>query len=358
MVANLVSSLVQARVTQRNISNIQAQSNARSVELSTGKKADIVGDLGGSVRNYLDITSVRKNLEGRKDRIINGDNRLSQIEIGLEQINIQTETFKNLSAQIGILDKNNLRNYTREAATSLESVSNALNLQWGGRYLFGGDKPEERPLQNTDALITTVKDIINAHATASPDGKISDQAELDAALAEIDTVFNDTHTDLTKRFSALVYNGGTGEMPGIETATGEIMQYGVKADATAIRNITKSLALLASSDVLESAVLPSETALPSDLHTSFLKTAAFGIKNANHEVIELRGEVGFKQQRLSQSQEALDSIIFRYDQQIGAYENADPYEASVKFQELQQQLQASFYVTAKLSEQSLMDYLR
>jgi flagellar hook-associated protein 3 FlgL len=357
MPSNLVSGLVQTRITQRNIARIQGQSNERSVELSTGKKADLVRDLGGEVRNYLDLSSVRQNLINRKDRMITGDNRLAQMEVGLEQLNIQTEPYRALTAQIGILDKKNLKSFTGQASSTLQAVSNAMNLQWGGRYLFGGDAVDDRPMQNIESLVTTVEGIINTHATAAG-GTLTTQAQMDAMTAEIDTVFDDTHPDLTKRFTALVYRGGTGDMPGIEMAIGEVMNYDVKADATAIRNLTRSLAMLSANETLETVVPPSADTLPSDLHESYLKKAALTMESAILEVVELRTQVGFKQQRLDQTMEGLETVIFRYNERVGLYENADPYEAGVAFNELQQQLQSSFYVTAKLSEQSLVNYLR
>ena len=358
MVSNLVSLVVQTRGVQRNISRIQYELTARGTELTTGKKTDMVEDLGGEVRTYLDLSSVREGLVNRRERMTTGDNRLSQINIGLEQVSIQMEAYKTLTGQIGIIDKNNLRGYVNQAESTLDAVSNAMNIQWGGRYLFSGDATDQKPITDIQNLTTTVRTIINEHAAAAG-GQMTTQAELDAMMTEIDTVFDDTHPDATRRFSALVYTGGSGDMPGIEMADGEVMQYDVKADAQAVRTVTKSLALLAANNTLELAVpIDDSEPLPSRLHTSYLRSATLELEGSLTQVIELRSDIGFKQDRLDKTAEGLDTIIFRYDERISLYENADQYEAGVAFTELQQQLEASFFVTSRLSQQSLIDYIR
>ena len=224
----------------------------------------------------------------------------------------------------------------------------------GGRYLFSGDDVLGQSISTFDNLKTSIENIITTHAVAAG-GTFTTQTEVDALLAEIDTVFDNTHP--TDTYDGLAYSGGSGDMAGIEIAEGDVMQFGVKANADSIKHAVKGYMLLVTEQTFRGHLADNTSRETSELEDDYLKNSLSIISTAGIDLIEERASIGFKQERIANADEGLNSIIFQYEQRIGLFENADQYEAGIAFSELQRQLEASYYVTASLGDQSLINYL-
>jgi flagellar hook-associated protein 3 FlgL len=69
-------------------------------------------------------------------------------------------------------------------------------------------------------------------------------------------------------------------------------------------------------------------------------------------------DIGFNQQVVDRAQLRLEDKSLVQNTQIATYENVDPYEAATRMTALQTQLQASYSVTARLAELTIMNYIR
>jgi|GEM_PF-3918480 len=356
--SNNVSFLVQSRITQRNISSLQKSMIDRGNEVTTGKKQDLVAELKGEIRNFVDLNSLRSSLINRQERLVTGDNRLAQMDIAVSEMGNLIEPFQKLQTQISIINQDNINVYTDQAKSTLDGLQNALNIQWGGRYLFSGDAVLTRPIENIDQLTTSVQQVMTDYAATLPTGEIASDAELEGLFTEINAVFDDTH--LTTNFSNLVYNGSTNNMAGIEISEREIMQYDLRADSDDFRSTIKGIVMIAANDTLRSVIADDgvDNVQVNKLEKDYLSKATEFTSGGITDMIGARASIGFKQERISFRQEGLDQTIFEYEARIGNYENADQYEAGVAYTEIQTQLEASFYVTSSLSDMSLLNYIR
>ena len=68
--------------------------------------------------------------------------------------------------------------------------------------------------------------------------------------------------------------------------------------------------------------------------------------------------LGLAASTLSHTQDRHDATMATANEILGDIQNADAYEVGVKLTTLQTQLQASYQVTAMLSELSLVNYMR
>ncbi len=68
--------------------------------------------------------------------------------------------------------------------------------------------------------------------------------------------------------------------------------------------------------------------------------------------------LGLGASTLAKTQERHDLVMASANELMGDIQNADPYEVGVKLTTLQTQLQASYQVTAMLSQMSLVNFLR
>jgi flagellar hook-associated protein 3 FlgL len=74
-------------------------------------------------------------------------------------------------------------------------------------------------------------------------------------------------------------------------------------------------------------------------------------------MLEISAGIGFHQQVVENAQTRLEDLSLVQKTQISDYESVDPYEASTKVENLQYQLEASYAVSARLSQLTLLDYL-
>jgi flagellin-like hook-associated protein FlgL len=356
--SNNVSFIVQSRTTQRNIAKLQQNMISRGNEVTTGKKQNLAKDLKGEVRNFVDLKSLRSSLLNRQGRLQTGDNRLAQMGIAAQEMSNLIEPFQKLQTQVSLINQDNIDVYVEQAKSALDGIQNTLNVQWGGRYLFSGDAVQTRPIEGITQLTTSVEDMITDYAASLPTGSITDEAELETLFAEIDTMFDDTHPTTT--FSDLVYKGGQNDMAGIEISSREFMQYGTRADNSEFKNAIKGVVMMTANDTLRNSISndnPNGSQV-NKLEKAYLSKATEYSSGGISDLIQVQASIGFKQERISFRQDGLDKTVFEYEQRIGNYENADQYEASVAYNEIQTQLEASFYVTANLADLSLLNYIR
>jgi flagellar hook-associated protein 3 FlgL len=353
---NNVSMLVQTRTTQRNLSRLQNNLIERGNEVSTGKKQNLIQSLKGEVRNFVDLKSMRSSLINRTELLDTGDNRLSQMGTAVKEIQNFSEPFKELQAQLPLINRTNVDTYIQQATSVLKSTETALNIQWGGRYLFSGDDVTQRPIEGIETLTTSIKQMITDYATTLPTGKITAQSELDTLLTEIDSVFSDTHA--TVNFSALVYKGSNSNMPGIEMSEGEIMQYEFRANSEEFRKSIKGFSMLAATDAIRDVVTKTANTQIDVFEKKYIEQAVSFTTAGITDLINVQATLGFKQQQIEFRKEGLEKTIFDYEGRLGNYENADQYKSGVEYSEIQRQLEVSFYVTSSISQLSLLNYIR
>jgi flagellar hook-associated protein 3 FlgL len=353
---NNVSMLVQSRTTQRNIARLQNNLIQSGNEVTTGKKQNLIQDLGGEIRNFVDLKSMRSALMNRTQRLDTGDNRLSQMGTAVEEIKNLSTPFQDLQAQLSLITRGNIDVYIKQADSALQSVQTALNIQWGGRYLFSGDDVTQRPIEGIETLTTTIKQMITDYAATLPTGKITRDDELNTLMTEIDSVFNDTHA--TTNFSTLVYKGSNTDMAGIEISDGEIMSYEHRANSAEFKKSIKGFTMLAAANTIRSVVDGTDTARLNKIEKNYMEKAVAFTTESITDMIRVQATVGIKQQQIQFRKDGLERTIFDYEQRISNYENADQYKAGVEYSEVQQQLEASFYVTSSISQLSLLNYIR
>lgn len=135
---------------------------------------------------------------------------------------------------------------------------------------------------------------------------------------------------------------------------GRQLNYGARADQAAIRDMLKSSALLTAveySDENDAAQEKSYKALTGRVSQVLNFN---GVQSLESIVTGL----GLGASTLAKTQERHDLVMTSANELMGDIQNADPYEVGVKLTTLQTQLQASYQVTAMLSQMSLVNFLR
>lgn len=326
-----------------------------SEELSTGVKSDIYGSLGASSATLM---TLRKNYENTEAYINTNSILDSKLQAMLTSIDtargsadsvLQTAIVNSSRSSTGVSELQN------EASAALESLIATLNISYSGDYLFSGIDSDRQPLTRWTEM--------NEETGTSPAQVLADIVgsgptsvdEVEAMLAKIDAVFSSSNADEAENFEGTFFSGtpaassGSGSRVTARIGEGQALEYGVQANDAGIVNVIKGLAMLAAVDV--SAIEDDAT------YSAWMEGATAALSTGVEGMLEISAGIGFHQQVVENAQTRLEDLSLVQKTQISDCESVDPYEASTKVENLQYQLEASYAVSARLSQLTLLDYL-
>jgi flagellar hook-associated protein 3 FlgL len=126
------------------------------------------------------------------------------------------------------------------------------------------------------------------------------------------------------------------------------ISYGVRADDPAMRELLQGLYMLAS--------VPYGS-VPEDAYIAWQDEAVSHINAGFQGVIDLSAELGYKQSVVNNAITQHEAAIVQINNQVATLEAADPFETALRLSQLQTQLEATFSLTARMSELSLTKFL-
>ncbi|MGH6945507.1 MAG: flagellin [Geminicoccaceae bacterium] len=195
-----------------------------------------------------------------------------------------------------------------------------------------------------------IADVIGDAAAAA--GGQLDVPAIAGLVADLDAVFDDTHPDPTRRYSAAFYQGAPASEPDLAGQLDEStrMTYGLKANEPAFRDIAQGLYMLSAVDF-------GDPIMTEDAYREFAGAAVQRLQRGLAELVDLAARTGQNQARVSDNQGRLDAAADLYSRQIVELEKRDPYEAATLLTSLEAQLETSFAITARMNQLSLVNYL-
>ena len=335
---------------QRMSNQLQKSVAEATIESGSTKKYNLAADLDSSLRPYLDLAGQYALNTGRTDLVSLGASRIDMMANAVSQVQVQVKSLLDTAAS-GLSGPNAQDAYLTstegQGSASLDGIASALQTQFGSRFLFSGDAVGTSPLSTITALTTAVKKAIDDQATADG-GTVSNFTTL---YSKIDSIFDDTHTDATQRFTALVYKGGTGSAPPLRLSDTQTVQYDMRADDTVFRNVLKGAAMYAAMGELRKTNSVADTVAYSQ-HT-------YGqLRASNDALTDTIAVWGTKQKYVS---DQIDNMKLQTDaisQRISDYEGVDMFAVSTQLANYKTQLQAMYQITGIMNQLSLLNYLR
>jgi flagellar hook-associated protein 3 FlgL len=233
-----------------------------------------------------------------------------------------------------------------------------MNTSYNGDHLFSGLNSEAPPLTRWDQT-NSGTGLSPADALASIIGTGPTDAASAAAIADqIDQAFasNDL-SDPNRNFEATFYSG-TPELDGggqpsrqvnAWVNVGQEVVYGVRANDEPFREALKGLAMLASTDV---------STMDEAAYGTWMGRVVEALTAGQEGMLDASARIGFNQQIVETTQKQLVDLSLVQRTQISQYETVDPYEAITRMTNLENQLEASYQVSARLSSLSILNFLR
>ncbi|WP_300394455.1 flagellin [Henriciella sp.] len=322
---SIPSALLSAKLTQ-NVADLRSRISAVSTEATTGQRADLTKHLSGRIGDAMlsqkalqDITSERSTLGIREARLDLVQQSLSGIQTTTNGLSAR------LLSAVGIGNESEVTAVSRDAKNALEKVFSSLNVRHGERFLFAGDATSTQPFGDTDQLLSDVR-----------------QMAIDATdAADFETLMDDYFNSPTGGWQQTIYQGSATASDG----------DAVTATDPALRKVVAGLATMA---------LAGQDSTPALLQINMgaLQSAADKVSEGQVDLTNLRAGLGVTQERITSSQEALDVEETILTEAFTKIATRDQYEAATELRELESNLEASYLLTARLSNLSLMNYLR
>ena len=322
---SIPSSLISAKLSQ-NVAELRSRITDVSTEAVTGQRADLTKHLSGRIGDAMLSQKALQDIQTDRGTLNLRASRLDVVQKSLASIQTSTDGLPaRLHAAVGAESQLEVAGVARDAANAIDTLMSSMNVRLGDRYLFSGDATSTQPFTNKDALLADIR--LMAETAA-------DAADFEAQL---DTYFNSPDGG----WQQSIYQGA---------ATASDPDAVTPIDP-AITKLMSGLAVLA---------LAGENDSPALLRTSGTSIEAAADKVAEGQVAltNLRANVGVIENRIEQGKAALDAEEMILTQVFSDIASRDQYEAAAELRELESNLEASYLLTARLSNLSLLNFLR
>lgn len=321
---SISSGLMTASLGQ-HISELRTQIGKTSTEATTGRYEDLTLHLSGRIGKAMlgqkalaDISTDREILNLRATRL-----SLIQTSLGTVQESSSGIAANMLSA-IGGEHETEVGIAARDAKAALAASLSSLNARYGDRFLFAGDATSTLPFSDQSALLADIE-LIADSATDS---------------ADFATQLDDYFTSPTGGWLQNIYQGST-------TASDP---ESVTADNDAIKSLIRDLAVLAISG-------PDGPLASLDGYKTLVQETSLSLSSSETQITNLRADLGVYEERNAIEQKTLDTEETLLTASFNDLTARDQYEAATELQSLQTTLEASYLITARLSQLSLLNYL-
>ena len=372
-----ISTLGQALDQISRLKTQQVSLDTLSTQLATGKKTQQFSGLGDDILRTQRARADIHKLEQYNDNIINGDRRIELMNNSMQQMIDQVDNILN-ALTVGVQQGDGPDfDTTQKLATDLKDfMIDLINSQDGDRYLFSGSDSSVKPVEDNGEfrafLGTFVPDLNDV--TAPPlqsSGFIGEWGNGVITTDEFITAYRSTNENIIGYSESLV-SGSTGEVR-IRVDENSDFEYTVLGNSDGMKNILIGLSVLESLPPVENApgalndptitaasddIAPFPSEEKQDNFYQVLNDVAALISNGVDDIRQEQSRLALVQAQTNLVKEQHTYQINSFQTIISEIEDVDLTETATKIQQAQVSLQASFQVTALVSDLTLVNFLR
>lgn len=336
-----VSSLGQNALIRYETRRLQEQINKLQQQITSGYKTDRYGDLGAlaplsislhnqgeRVTSYKEVINFLEIRTGMMDQSLNG--------IRSTALDIRDLTIRSLGFDAG------RQEILRASQNAIGQITQKLQVNVDGRYLFAGTKSDAAPMADNAALLADVRAAINTALTATP-APTDIPAAIETAVAGVFATTSNYYTGGAKHAATQIDDNLS-----VDTS--------ITGNDPAFEMVLRGLYTMAALDMpVDPPTAPQISSADFDATVqraaSLMYAGIAGVEN----LITMNGSNQSTIENTSVSHELTMTLV---QGQINDILNVDPVEASTRITQLRTQLEASFQLTAQLRELSLINFLR
>lgn len=349
MKADTVSTLSSHDIMRTAMARNQTRMNQTLQEFSTGRHADVGRTLGSGIASVLDmrhimgdltaLTNTNSVVSGRLDSAQSALDGVRQIATGFIDTAISV---RQSGAEPSLL--------AADAKSRIGSIFDMLSVTSDGTFVFSGTNSTVAPLDNYLAdppgpARTAVIDAFTTEFGFPPDDpQVSTitPAQLEAYLdGPFAALFDDPS------WGATFSNATDGLMRDRISHTEEVDSSATVNDS-GIRKLFYAMTL-----AIDGGAENMSADTRAVLSTRIVETS----NSAVYDIVRQQSEVGMSQERLTQANERISIETDALQRRVSGAEEVDPYEVAQQLGLLMSRMEASYSVTSRLQQLSLMNYL-
>ena len=312
----------------RDISNIRERIEKTSSEAVTGKAADptahLSGQIGKAMLTQQAVEAIDRDtslLQLREARLDITQQSLERMQDNLAAISVRA--LDALSAGSPV-EREALAG---DARAQLDAALISLNARHGERFLFSGDATDRAPFGSSEAFLEDLRAIADA---------ASDKADFDARM---DAYFDSETGDFANSF----YRGSK------TSSDGDAVTGLDPAIASTLRNLG-ILSMAKPGDALDK--------FSTGQTLDIISNSADRLVQSDADLTQLRAATGILQGRVADGMKGLAQERLVLNNLLEGMTARDQYEAASELKSLEASLEASYMLTARLSQLTLMNFLR
>lgn len=306
-------------------------------EMVTGLKADVYADKSFRAAQTLDLRNRLAQAEGyaTSNRLLEGKLTIASELMGSMRTSAQEFQALSLSLSSGSQRRDVLQT---EAQALLQTLTSQINTVYGGEYLFSGTATSTAGLQMPPGGI--------AQSVLPPGATPADAA---LQIAELDSYFGlNGAVPSVPSYLSQAYTGSDAPLVARLDHTMSI-EFGMTAADESLRQLLKGLSMYAQTNV-DSLSDPAAYKAWVDEANIALNAGITGIQS--HEVV-----LGNQQALLARTIERQEALSGIYNNRVMDIEGVDEFEVATRLESLSAQLEASYAVTVRLKNLSLLNFM-
>jgi flagellar hook-associated protein 3 FlgL len=337
------------------IQSMQSQLTTLTTEASSGLLANPAESMGANAASLYRLQADAAEQNTLQTTTTAAGDQLTAVQDALTSMATAVQSVATATINTASATPEGETAVAEQATSTMSQVLNLLNTQYAGNSLFAGDATSGLPMASADASggpQDTINAVLNA-AVAAKGGPLSssDITNLIDGPNGLSSVFNNTNTNPGQNYNGAFYTGSTdGQPTTVLIGANQTLQYNASANQPAFTDLLKGLSML-------SMLSAPSSQLDDSAKSALLQQAGTVIGQAQDELTSLQGNLGTVQSQLQQVSTTQQAAYSATTQQIATMEQADPATVATQLSTLQTQLEASYEVTAQISQLSLVHYV-
>ncbi|MEP4195201.1 MAG: flagellin [Aliishimia sp.] len=314
---------------------LKTQIQQLNTEIVSGQAADLADHLGGS---YAGLTSIERDIRiirGYEVNISEAKQLTDVMQVRMEQISeIASDFAGDLITATASGDVTTREALAAEAKVHFSTVVDILNSQSAGRSLFSGDTVDQPALTDSDAILAELDNVLIGSNS----------------LVDVETRINLWFAD-PLGFEATAYTGSDDPIASFKMSENTSVSVDLRANSAEMKNILMSFA---KASIVDSG----SHGLSSDDQNLLRQTAAENMMTAQLDLVGQQAHLGLAQEQIAEWGVRTQTERIGLDYAKGALLAVDPYETATALEAAQFQLESLYTVTVRLSQLSLVNFLR
>jgi len=349
MRSTLISQNLPSSISPISIRSVQDNLSKAQTEISTGRWNDVGYKLGAQTGLVLDVRAQIALIETfeNTNSLVAGRADATQNVISSLTDEAQLMFDRSVASRSSQVSPEVVQSTARNG---LRTIISSINTATQGVHIFGGINSDTAPLEDYFGSPSSAsKNSVDAAFLAEFGFPQSDPAVASISSAAMENFIDNAFGDLfeTPAWTAN-WSSATDETMKTKISFSDITQTTQTANESAIRKLAMAYTMVA------------------DLGLSDLNAGTYGAvmnkvvditSQAIGELNVLSGKIGVTQQRIEIASDKLIVQKDSFERLVGSKENVDAYEVATRVSVLTNQLEASYTLTARLQQLSLVRFL-